>query len=83
MKKRILFLLICTFALIGIVKADTPVSDIVDAYSDYVVGKGEHIILTPTVEPADATNKNIVFSVPDNNCVSVSNDYGNTSRRNL
>lgn len=71
MKRKILFLLLCTFILIGIVKADTPVESIVDNYTTYVLGKGEHIILHPTVEPETATNKNITFSSSNENCATV------------
>ncbi len=74
MRKRILFLLTCIFALIGVVKADVAVTGLTDSKTDYVIGKGEQITLSPQITPADATNKNIVFSVDDNNCVSVSNE---------
>ena len=71
MKKKILFLLVCTFMLIGIVKADTAVTDLVDTYDSYVLAKGEHITLNPTVQPADATNKNITYSSNKEACATV------------
>ncbi len=71
MKKKILFLLVCTFMLVGIVKADTPATGLIDYFSSYVIAKGEHVTLNPTVTPDDATNKNVTYSSNDSTCATV------------
>ena len=64
MKKKILFLLISVFVLMGIVKAED--------YPNYVIGKGETFQLEPTLPTGFSST--ITYSTESPDCVTVTSD---------